>query len=64
MRARSRARALVPFATLLPMSLPIVVVAAFMQVTGVWNDAIPGLVFAGRDSRWFGCGIAAGAVKA
>jgi glucose/mannose transport system permease protein len=35
----------VPFAAL----LPIVVVAAIMQVAGVWNDAILGLVFAGRD---------------
>jgi len=34
----------------LPMSLPIVVVAAIMQVTGVWNDYILGLVFAGRDN--------------
>jgi glucose/mannose transport system permease protein len=35
---------------MLPMSLPIVVVAAIMQVTGVWNDYILGLVFAGRDN--------------
>ena len=34
---------------MLPMSLPIVVVAAIMQVTGVWNDYILGLVFAGRE---------------
>ncbi|WP_198120758.1 carbohydrate ABC transporter permease [Massilia rhizosphaerae] len=34
---------------MLPMSLPVVVVAAIMQVTGVWNDYILGLVFAGRD---------------
>jgi glucose/mannose transport system permease protein len=34
----------------LPMSLPIVVVAAIMQLTGVWNDYILGLVFAGRDN--------------
>jgi glucose/mannose transport system permease protein len=34
---------------MLPMSVPIVVVAAIMQVTGVWNDYILGLVFAGRD---------------
>ena len=33
----------------LPLSVPIVVVAAIMQVTGVWNDYILGLVFAGRD---------------
>jgi glucose/mannose transport system permease protein len=35
---------------MLPMSLPVVVVAAIMQVTGVWNDYILGLVFAGRDN--------------
>ncbi len=35
---------------MLPLSLPIVVVAAIMQVTGVWNDYILGLVFAGRDN--------------
>lgn len=34
---------------MLPMSTPIVIVAAIMQVTGVWNDYILGLVFAGRD---------------
>ena len=34
---------------MLPMSLPIIVVAAIIQVTGVWNDYILGLVFAGRD---------------
>jgi glucose/mannose transport system permease protein len=33
---------------MLPMSLPIVVVAAILQVTGIWNDFILGLVFAGR----------------
>ncbi|MEI8325795.1 MAG: carbohydrate ABC transporter permease [Betaproteobacteria bacterium] len=35
---------------MLPMSTPIVIVAAIMQVTGVWNDYILGLVFAGRDN--------------
>ncbi len=34
---------------MLPMSLPMLVVAAIMQVTGVWNDYILGLVFAGND---------------
>jgi glucose/mannose transport system permease protein len=37
------------FYVMLPMSLPIVVVAAIMQVTGVWNDYILGLTFAGRE---------------
>ena len=36
---------------MLPMSLPIIVVAAIMQVTGVWNDYILGLVFAGSDHQ-------------
>ena len=35
---------------MLPMSLPIIVVAAIMQVTGVWNDYILGLQFAGTDN--------------
>ncbi len=34
---------------MLPMSLPILVVAVIMQVTGIWNDFILGLVFAGRE---------------
>jgi glucose/mannose transport system permease protein len=34
---------------MLPMSLPMIVVASIMQVTGVWNDYILGLVFAGRE---------------
>jgi len=35
---------------MLPMSPPIIIVATIMQVTGVWNDYILGLVFAGRDN--------------
>jgi glucose/mannose transport system permease protein len=38
------------FQLMLPMSLPIIVVAVIMQVTGIWNDFILGLVFAGRDN--------------
>jgi glucose/mannose transport system permease protein len=34
---------------MLPMSTPIIIVAAIMQLTGVWNDYILGLVFAGRE---------------
>ena len=34
---------------MLPLSVPIVVVAAIMQVTGVWNDYVLGMVFAGRE---------------
>lgn len=34
---------------MLPVAKPMLVVAAIMQVTGVWNDYLFGLVFAGRD---------------
>ncbi len=33
-----------------PMSTPIVIVAVILQVTGIWNDFLLGLVFAGRDN--------------
>ncbi|MFP5392238.1 MAG: carbohydrate ABC transporter permease [Gammaproteobacteria bacterium] len=36
---------------MLPLSLPMIGVAAIMQVTGVWNDYILGLVFAGRENQ-------------
>jgi len=36
---------------ILPMSTPIVIVATILQVTGIWNDFILGLTFAGRDNR-------------
>jgi glucose/mannose transport system permease protein len=35
---------------MLPMSLPIAVVALILQTTGIWNDFILGLVFAGREN--------------
>ncbi|HWT38613.1 MAG TPA: carbohydrate ABC transporter permease [Paraburkholderia sp.] len=35
------------FQLMLPMSLPIVVVAMILQVTNIWNDYLLGLVFAG-----------------
>ena len=35
---------------MLPMSTPMIVVAAILQVTGIWNDFLFGLVFAGRDN--------------
>jgi glucose/mannose transport system permease protein len=35
---------------MLPMSGPILVVAAILQVTGIWNDFLFGLIFAGRDN--------------
>ncbi len=34
---------------MLPMSTPMLLVAAIMQITGVWNDYVLGLVFAGSD---------------
>ncbi|MFG6414217.1 carbohydrate ABC transporter permease [Roseateles sp. DC23W] len=35
----------------LPMSTPMLIVAAIMQITGVWNDYILGLTFAGREHQ-------------
>ncbi len=35
---------------MLPMSVPITIVAVILQVTGIWNDFIFGLVFAGHDN--------------
>jgi glucose/mannose transport system permease protein len=35
---------------MLPMALPIIAVAVILQVTGIWNDFIFGLVFAGREN--------------
>lgn len=34
---------------ILPLSKPILIVVVLLQVTGIWNDFILGLVFAGRD---------------
>ena len=34
---------------MLPMSTPVIVVAVIMQVTGIWNDFLLGLVFAGTE---------------
>lgn len=39
------------FFIMLPMSVPITVVAVILQVTGIWNDFLFGVVFAGR-SNW------------
>jgi len=38
------------FELMLPMSAPVIVVAAIMQVTNIWNDFLLGLVFAGSDN--------------
>ncbi|WP_134499219.1 carbohydrate ABC transporter permease [Microvirga pakistanensis] len=35
---------------ILPMSTPMIVVASILQVTGIWNDFIFGLTFAGREN--------------
>jgi glucose/mannose transport system permease protein len=35
---------------MLPMATPILVVAVILQVTGIWNDFILGLIFAGREN--------------
>ena len=38
------------FRIMLPMSLPIFVVAMILQVTGIWNDFLFGVVFAGTQN--------------
>lgn len=38
------------FQIMLPMSLPIFVVAIILQVTGIWNDFLFGVVFAGTQN--------------
>jgi glucose/mannose transport system permease protein len=37
-------------AIMLPMSVNILVVAVILQVTGIWNDYLLGLIFAGREN--------------
>jgi glucose/mannose transport system permease protein len=36
---------------MLPMSTPVIIVAVILQVTGIWNDFILGLIFAGRENQ-------------
>jgi len=36
---------------MLPMSVPVTTVAVILQVTGIWNDFLFGIIFAGR-SNW------------
>jgi glucose/mannose transport system permease protein len=38
------------FQLMVPMSTPIIIVAVIMQITGIWNDFLLGLVFAGREN--------------
>ena len=35
---------------IMPMSIPITVVAVIIQVTGIWNDFLFGVIFAGREN--------------
>ncbi|MCP8938551.1 carbohydrate ABC transporter permease [Alsobacter sp. SYSU M60028] len=35
---------------MMPMATPMLIVAVILQVTGIWNDFILGLVFAGREN--------------
>jgi glucose/mannose transport system permease protein len=37
-------------AIMLPMATPVLIVAVIWQVTGVWNDFLLGLIFAGREN--------------
>ncbi|MGK6315451.1 carbohydrate ABC transporter permease [Neorhizobium sp. DT-125] len=39
------------FRLMLPMSIPMLVVAVILQVTGIWNDFIMGLTFGGLANR-------------
>ena len=38
------------FYIMLPMSVPIAIVAVILQTTGIWNDFLFGTVFAGREN--------------
>ncbi len=38
------------FRIIMPMSVPITIVAVILQTTGIWNDFLFGSVFAGRDN--------------
>ncbi|WP_439603057.1 carbohydrate ABC transporter permease [Devosia sp.] len=38
------------FRIVLPMSVNVIIVAAILSVTGVWNDYLLGLIFAGREN--------------
>jgi glucose/mannose transport system permease protein len=38
------------FYIMVPMSLPITVVAIILQVTGIWNDFLFGIIFSGRPN--------------
>lgn len=38
------------WSVMLPMATPMLIVAVILQVTGIWNDFILGLIFAGREN--------------
>jgi len=38
------------FQLMLPMATPMIIVAVILQATGIWNDFLFGLIFAGRDN--------------
>ncbi len=38
------------FQLMLPMATPMLIVATILQVTGIWNDYLFGLIFAGKDN--------------
>jgi glucose/mannose transport system permease protein len=38
------------FRIMMPMATPMIVVAVILQVTGIWNDFLFGLIFAGKDN--------------
>jgi glucose/mannose transport system permease protein len=38
------------FRIMLPMSVPITTVALILQVTGIWNDFLFGVIYAGREN--------------
>jgi glucose/mannose transport system permease protein len=38
------------FRIIMPMSIPITIVAVILQTTGIWNDFLFGVVFAGREN--------------
>ncbi len=38
------------FSVMLPMSTPMLIVATIMQVTGIWNDYLMGLIFGSADT--------------
>lgn len=38
------------FRIIMPMSVPITIVAVILQTTGIWNDFLFGVVFAGREN--------------